>query len=174
MGNALYAVTVLGRDRPGIVATATRLLADLGANLEDSTMTLLRGHFAMVLLARCGASADEVEAALAPLAGDGSLLVSVREVPDEPVALRSAPVHLLSVHGADRPGIVSAVTSVVAAAGGNITDLSTRLTGPLYVLLAEVELPHGEDAEELSARLGQVAASLGVDVSLRTLDDDLL
>ena len=44
----LLAVTVLGHDRPGIIAETTSILAELGANLEDSTMTILRGHFAMV------------------------------------------------------------------------------------------------------------------------------
>ena len=47
------AVTVLGHDRPGIIAETTSVLADLGANLEDSTMTILRGHLAMVA-GRCG------------------------------------------------------------------------------------------------------------------------
>jgi glycine cleavage system transcriptional repressor len=41
----LLAVTVLGHDRPGIIAETTAALARLGLNLEDSTMTLLRGHF---------------------------------------------------------------------------------------------------------------------------------
>ena len=39
----LLAITVLGHDRPGIIAETTGVLADLGLNLEDSTMTLLRG-----------------------------------------------------------------------------------------------------------------------------------
>ena len=46
----LHAITVLGHDRPGIIAETTGRLADLGLNLEDSTMTLLRGHFAMMLI----------------------------------------------------------------------------------------------------------------------------
>ena len=50
---------------------------------------------------------------------------------------------MLSVHGADRLGIVAAMTRVLADAGGNITDLTTRLAGTLYVLVAEVELPAG-------------------------------
>jgi predicted amino acid-binding ACT domain protein len=50
-GRVQLAVTVIGRDRPGIIADTTRLLAGLGANLEDSTMSILGGHFAMVLLA---------------------------------------------------------------------------------------------------------------------------
>ena len=63
--------------------------------------------------------------------------------------------YLLSVHGADRPGIVSEITAVVASAGGNVTDLSTRLTGDLYVLLAEVDLPNAADIDSLRAAAGR-------------------
>lgn len=168
------AVTVLGHDRPGIVADTTRLLADLGANLEDSTMTLLRGHFAMVLIASADATPEEVEQALAPLAADGSLLVSVREVPREEPSAALGSTYLLSVHGADRPGIVSAVTAVVAEAGGNVTDLSTRLSEEFYVLVAEVDLPGSVDPEQLSRDLTTVGADLGVEVSFRVLDPDVL
>lgn len=170
----LLAVTVIGTDRPGIIAETTRALAELGGNLEDSTMTILRGHFTMVLLVSTAASVAEVEQALEPLTRDGSLLVSVKEIPPEPEPAPLGATYLLSVHGADRPGIVSAVTSVVAAAGGNITDLSTRLSGDLYVLLAEVELPPTADLASLRETLRETAASIGVDVSLRELELDEL
>lgn len=170
----LLAVTVVGHDRPGIIAETTRLLAGLGANLEDSSMTLLRGHFAMVLVAAAEAGPAAVEAALAPLAADGSLAVSVREVPVEGVVAGAGSAHLLSVHGGDRPGIVSAVTAEVAAAGGNITDLTTRLTGELYVLVAEVDLPPGADPAELTRQLETVGAQLGVQVTLRPVEPDVL
>jgi glycine cleavage system transcriptional repressor len=81
--------------------------------------------------------------------------------------------YLVSVHGADRLGIVAAVTRVVAAAGGNITDLTTRLAGPLYVLVAEVDLPRGA-ADELGGRLQQAADELGVDVTLRRAEPEIL
>ena len=80
----LQAITVIGHDRPGIIAETTGILADLGLNLEDSTMTLLRGHFAMMLLCSGETPADAVERALAPLTADGTLDVSVRPVPQEP------------------------------------------------------------------------------------------
>lgn len=171
---SLLAVTVVGHDRPGIIAEATGILADLRGNLEDSTMTILRGHFAMVLLVSSPEGAAQVESALQPMTADGSLLVTVREVPEEAEPEPLGAAHLLSVHGADRPGIVSAVTSLVASVGGNITDLSTRLSGGLYVLLAEVELPATVDVAELTGRLREVARSLGVDASLRPLETDVL
>lgn len=170
----LLAVTVIGHDRPGIIAEATGLLAGLGANLEDSSMTILRGHFAMVLVASLDASPATVEDALAALAADGTLDVSVREVPAEDAAPALGPAYLLSVHGADRPGIVSSVTRELASVGGNVTDLTTRLTGQLYVLLAEVDVPPGVEVGDLAERLGAVGHELGVQVSLRPLDPDVL
>lgn len=167
------AITVIGQDRPGIVADVAEVLARLGANLTDSTMTRLRGHFAMTLICAGPADAAEVEAALAPLSTDGQLLSSVRAVRPDASGAPTGEPYLLTVHGADRLGIVAAVTRVVAEAGGNVTDLTTRLTGPLYVLVAEVDLPVGT-AEALSARLAEVAADLEVGVSLRRADSDLL
>lgn len=168
----LLAVTVLGHDRPGIIADVTGVLAGLGGNLEDSTMTRLRGHFAMTLVVRAEATADAVEAALTPALPD--LVVAVRELADEPEPSDAGPGWVLSVHGADRPGIVSAVTRLLAGHGGNVTDLTTRLAGPLYVMVAEVDLPAAVDVPGLQAELAEAARSLGVDATLRPAETDLL
>lgn len=167
----LLAITVLGHDRPGIIAETTAVLAGLGLNLEDSTMTLLRGHFAMMLITNGAADAATVEESLAGLTADGTLSVAVREVPAEPSAAAGAS-YLLSVHGGDRPGIVSSVVGEVARVGGNITDLSTRLVGDLYVLTAEVDLPADADAAALADALHETAAGLGVKATLLPLESD--
>jgi glycine cleavage system transcriptional repressor len=168
------AITVVGRDRPGIIADVSGILAQLGLNLTDSTMTLLRGHFAMTLIC-AGDSADgEVEAALKPLTEDGALLTMVRAVPPESLVANTGASHLLTVHGADRLGIVAAVTRALAEFGGNITDLTTRLTGSLYLLSAEVDLPSTVDVEDVVDRLDEVGHQLRVRVSLRPAEADVL
>jgi glycine cleavage system transcriptional repressor len=63
---------------------------------------------------------------------------------------------------------------VIADAGGNITDLTTRLSGTLYVLLAEVDVPQSTDVAELQARLRDVSTELGVDTTMRPLENDQL
>src|SRR5688572_6218483 len=159
-----FAVTVIGRDRVGIVADVAGRLAEQGANLTDSTMTLLRGHFAMTLICTAQATADRLREALGDLGGD--LMVSVREIGGDGPAPAGESSYVVSVYGADRLGIVAAVARAIAAAGGNITDLSTRLTGTLYVLVAEVDLPRGV-ADDLAKHLDELGASLDVEVSLR-------
>lgn len=168
------AVTVVGHDRPGIVHAVTGAVADLAGNLEDSSMTLLRGHFAMTVIAELpdGNSVVQLERRLAPLTEQG-LAVSVLPLPpeQEPGGGTAA---VLSVHGADRPGIVHTATGVLLRFGGNITDLSTRLARDLYVLTADVTLPAECDVAQVSAALAAEMAPLGVAASLREAEEDVL
>ena len=174
MKDQIIAVTVLGDDRPGIVADVTRALADLHGNLEDSTMTLLRGHFAMVLLVRTGTGAEAVEAALRHLCANGSLVINARVLGESATSQSYGPAYALRVHGADRPGIVATITGVVARHGANIVDLGTRLGDGFYVLTAELQLPAEGSLARLETDLQGAAGELGVDVHLSPIDDDLL
>lgn len=53
-------VTVLGSDRPGIVARVSSVLADRGANIEDISQTIRSGLFAMVMLISLDDSVTEI------------------------------------------------------------------------------------------------------------------
>jgi glycine cleavage system transcriptional repressor len=163
------AITVIGPDRTGIVADVAEALAGVGANLTDSTMTRLRGHFTMTLVCT-GTTAEEASAALKTMT---DVVTEVRQVRPEASQDDNGEPYVVSLHGADRLGIVAAVTRVVAAAGGNITDLSTRLAGSLYVLIAEVDLAPAA-GDELAQQLAVAAAELGVEVTLRRADTEIL
>jgi glycine cleavage system transcriptional repressor len=169
-----YAVTVIGSDRPGMVARTTRILAELGLNLTDSTMTRLRGQFAITLVCAGTASLEQIQEALGGLTEDGSLVAMAQTVPAVDAAVDPGDHYLLTVHGADRLGIVAALTEVVSKAGGNVTDLTTRLVGDLYVVVAEVDLPPTVDHDELDSQLRNVAQELGVEATLRAGEADLL
>jgi len=55
------AVSAIGADRPGIVAAVTGVLVDRGCNLEDASMSILRGHFAMMLVVAAPPLTDAAE-----------------------------------------------------------------------------------------------------------------
>lgn len=177
-----YALSGVGRDRPGIVAAVTEVLLRHSLNIEDSQATILRGHFTMMLVVAVPDAAD-VEA----LTGD---LVAVRErlelealtlseLTELDPASEAAPSHIVTLYGADHPGIVHAATSALAERGVDVTDMTTKLAGegqaePLYALMMEVALPEGTDAGELDVALERVAGEQGVEVSLRPLEQDTL
>ncbi len=43
-------ITVVGRDRIGIIADVTRLLADANVNIRDISQTLMQDTFTMIML----------------------------------------------------------------------------------------------------------------------------
>jgi glycine cleavage system transcriptional repressor len=167
------AVTVVGADRPGIVADVSAALAALQLNLTDTSMTRLRSHFAMTLVCAGEVSPERVREALEPLSGE-RLTVTVAPVEEETREVPAGRPYVLSVHGADRLGIVAQLTGVLAAARANITDLTTRLAGDLYLLVAEVDVPSGVDVDDLGRRLAEAAERVGVDATWRPADVDLL
>src|SRR4051794_25649280 len=137
---ATLAVSAVGLDRPGIIAGVADRLAAHGANITDSRMAILRGHFAMTLIVE-GAQRDELAADLERLGGLEPWWVT--EVAEAAANPRSQPTAVVSVHGADHPGIVAAVTRVLADAQVNVCDLQTRLAGELYVMIMDVAVPPG-------------------------------
>ena len=172
-----FAVTVLSKDRPGIVADISEVLFRLGCNLEDSSCTMLGGDFAIILIvshakpfpkSRLG---DEFRL----LHEQTGLTVHVRALTEEEVcpAREEGELCLVSVYGSDQPGIVYRVTRSLADRRVNITDLNTRLIGtreePVYVLMLEAILPNGMAVEDLEHVLEKLKKELNVEISVRAI-----
>jgi glycine cleavage system transcriptional repressor len=174
------AVSAIGSDRPGIVAAVTGVLVAQGCNLEDTSMSILRGHFAMMLVVAvpAGVTADTLEGALAPVASTFDLVLVVRAIDDDVPPSPEGASWTVSVYGADRPGIVNRVASLLAAEGVNIVDLSTRIIGdadrPVYAMFLDVTLPATLEAGGWQQRLSDLADELGVSCSARPADTDVL
>lgn len=169
-------LTGVGRDRVGIVAGLSRVLYELGCNLLDSSMTLLRGEFAVILMAQVPDSQSQESLAreLNSLQSELGLQIFVRELSDDEIEERDdrGEPYIVSVYGADQPGIVAAVTSELAALDVNITDVETKRTSggesqSLFMMILEISAPKDVTEERLRSTLDQVSKQMNVDVSLQ-------
>ncbi len=170
---ALLAVTAVGADRPGIIARVTGVLLEHGGNLADSTMTILGGQFAIVLLVDSDTDAAVLERDLAGATQDLGLVVAVRGVGRG--SSSAPPTHMLSVYGADRPGIVHAVATTLAQRSINVTDLTTRVLegdAAVYAMLLEISLPDEVTPDELVAQLRAAGGLEAIEASIHPLDID--
>lgn len=175
----LFALSAVGRDRPGIVASVSSVLLDHQANIDDSQMAILRGHFAMTLIVELPDDADpdaltaDLEQARTELELDA---VALNEI--EGGGPGSEPSHVVSVYGVDHPGIVHAVSAALAVAEISITDLDTRVLGdeanPLYVMVLELALGERLSTGELQTLLQGVADEQGIEITARELEADAL
>ena len=174
-----FALSAIGRDRPGIVAAITRVLVAHGVNVEDSQMGILRGHFSMTLVV---AVPDERDAAALQRAlGESANALELEAISLQPIAELEtgarSPSHVVTIYGADHPGILAAVAGALAEREINITDMTTRLVGeaaaPLYVIVMEVA-PGALAEDDLRTLLDPVAAEQGVEISVRALEAEAL
>jgi len=172
-----FALSAIGRDRPGIVADLAGLIYECDCNLEDSSMTVLGSEFAVLLLLSC--EGEDVERRLSagckrlewekrltvffrPLEGDG---------PPRPAGMPGTPMEC-AVTGVDKAGIVARVARVLADHGVNITALSTQSRPepesgtPIYTMRIQMTVPRTVDRQALRAELERVAADLRVDLAL--------
>jgi glycine cleavage system transcriptional repressor len=174
-----FAVTAIGRDRPGIVAAISATLLDLDGNIEDSQMSILRGHFAVMLIVKLpdALDADDLDGRLRRVRDElGLEAIAVNPVDDLGVAA-TRPSHVITVYGADHRGIVHAVSAALAERGVNITGLETRLAGaadsPLYVMIIEVAIREASEPD-LEAALRKVGDEAKVEVNLRPVAAEAL
>jgi glycine cleavage system transcriptional repressor len=169
-------ITAIGGDRPGIVAGVTEILFELGCNLADCSMTRLGGQFAMIMLLEApdDVSRGKLEQALQKPGGKFELSIVVREAAHVP---SSSPVRpfVVSLYGADHPGIVYRVARELAEREINVTDLMSRIVGDnIYTMVLDIDLPEDIDSERLEEDLEVVARELGVHLSFRPAETDEL
>jgi glycine cleavage system transcriptional repressor len=171
------AVTAIGRDRPGIVAAITGALLDFDGNVDDSQMSILHGQFAVMLIVSVPEGAD-LTAISSRLEEVGKVfeLGGITVTPVSELDRGPGPTHVLTVYGADRPGIVHDVAALLAEHEVNITDLRTRRTGgpdaPLYTMMMEVSVP--ASATGLGDALDSLTGSGGVEAHLAELETEVI
>ena len=171
MSRSWYMLTVVGRDRPGIVARVTAALFEAGSNLGEASMLRVGGSFTIMLMVELAGDEAGLRAAMAPVIEALDLRAHVVPIQgllhDHP-----APDARVTVYGADRTGIVAEVTGALADAGFDILDLSSVVGGtaeyPIYVLHIEGRAEQG--LERLTAAVARLSQGGGIDVRLAPIE----
>lgn len=165
-----YMLTLIGEDKPGIVAAVSKALFDLGMNLGETSMLRLGGNFTIMMMVSGVQDADAAQQQLRPVIEAQGMCLHVDPIHAH-LHEHLVPNIQVTVSGADRAGIVAQVTAALAGVGFNILDLESDVAGsaqkPVYIMqiagVAEVPVERVEAA--LDALRGD-----GVDVNVSTID----
>lgn len=174
-------ITVSGKDKPGIIAKVSGLLFARGCNLEDVSMTLLEGQFAMMMTA-CLPTPTAVTRVLqglellkeAPWFLDCHMTELKGSVRHGKKHSKGSLPYMLTAFGKDRTGIVYEVSRALAGMHVNITDLDSRILGKgaktTYAMLLEVDVPDKGALARLKTLLPRVAKKLKIEIQLKPLE----
>jgi glycine cleavage system regulatory protein len=165
-------LTVLARDKPGVVEALSKTVSDHGANWLASRMARLGGEFAgIVQVSAPRANAAQLRVALAGLEAHG-LRVQVEQSTGDGASVEGSASLRLEVVGNDRPGIVREIAQALARREVNVDELATTcesaaMSGEvLFRATARLNVPGHVTVDSLAEELEKIAADLMVDLTL--------
>jgi glycine cleavage system transcriptional repressor len=174
--NQWVSVSVMGHDRPGIVAGVAKVLFENACNIEALSQTVVMGQFAMIVVAAPlkGSDAAQLYKDLEALAQAMDLEIHIRTITPEdklPFPAAETEPFVITVRGADRPGLVAAITTILAEQGINITRLGAEVV-PVgqqldYIQIYEVDIPKQIDFAFIQKALQERGAEIGVTVDMQ-------
>lgn len=168
--NGWFMLTVVGADRPGIVARLTAALYDGGCNLGEASMLRLGGNFTIMLMVQRAGTAAQLAALVEPVTQSLGLKLHVDRIEGR-LHQHLDPDVSITVAGADRAGIVAHAVGAFAEAGLNILNLDSGVGGsserPLYIMHIEGQALEGIEALRSAAEIIRLE---GIDVSLTPID----
>lgn len=165
-----YILSVVGKDRPGIVARVTAALYEGGCNLGETSMIRLGDSFTIMMMVRHDGTVKSLQNLLATVADSMGLHVHVDRMDGHLHRHLEPDVHI-TVYGADRPGIVAHVSGALAEAGLNIVNLDSDVGGteekPIYIM--HIDGVAGQGVKALESALAVVVKE-GVEAKLTPLE----
>lgn len=164
-------VTIIAKDKPGIIETLAQVVSAHDGNWEESRMVNLCGKFSGLLLVTVDDNKmEDLKADLAALTNKGiRTLVDVADSDDTPQSFKEIRFNLI---GNDRPGIVKEVAQALSARNINVEELATDFSSmpwsgePLFEANGILQIPMDSDVDELAEKLDQIADELAVDIEL--------
>jgi len=165
-----YILSVVGKDRPGIVSHVTAALYEDGCNLGETSMIRLGDSFTIMMMVRHDGTVKSLQNLLSTVAESMGLHVHIDKM-DGKLHDHREPDVQITVYGADRPGIVAHVTGALAEAGLNIVNLDSDVGGsdenPIYVMHIDGVAAEGIPALESAL---DVVIKEGVDAKLTPIE----
>lgn len=165
-----FVISVMTRDRVGIVADVTGAIQDLGGNLADLSQTVLGGYFTMILIASFppGVREPQIRARLVAIDPADPFEVGVRlhRASRRRTPAPAEPLYVLTAAGPDKTGLVATLSRFLREKEINIEDFSTLVKGDVYWMFLNVRLPKGADVGDLKREAQAAMDSIGVKVEL--------
>ncbi len=165
-----YMLTLVGADKPGIVANITKTLYEADCNLGEASMNRLGGNFTVMVMINTEHSENAVKEKLALPCKDQELHFHIDKIEGK-LHNHHVPDISIIVSGADHAGIVAQVTNALYDAGLDILDLNSDVAGsedkPIYICQIDGQAQDGIKA--LEAAIIPLREK-GIDISLREIE----
>ena len=169
-GRQIMVISVMAKDRPGIVAEVTEGISSLGGNLADLRESVLCGYFTMILIAGFPqeVSVEHVKKGLAEKTVSNVSVALHEGGLTEDESIENA--YVLSAVGRDRVGLVARVSRFCCDRGVNVLDLASHVEADQYTMMLQIDLSNIESLNIFKEELARFGKQAGLNLVLQHND----
>lgn len=171
-----FVLSVLGQDKPGIVALVTRILAQNNCNIEDLTQTILQSEFAAIIIFTFpeGSALENLEKDLLAKLSPLDLNTKIKPMHSRRTEQKTSQPFVVTTLGRDRVGQIARLSEAIRDLSCNITKINAINRSELYpekiVMIFEIDVPRDTDINELKKAVGRAAAEMQLGFSVQHRD----
>ena len=168
-------ISVLGQDRPGIIAAVSGILFEQGCNIENVDQTILQSEFSGIFIA--GIPVEMEFEILHKILIDGvksmglNIFIKPLDHSQPRLEFGASEPFVFTTRGPDKKGLVASITKVIADYGVNVTNLQAVFRGTDNpsdnIMIYEVDVPSDVNQKNLHADLRQTADRLSLEISIQ-------
>jgi len=168
-------ISVLGQDRPGIIAAVSGILFAEGCNIENVDQTILQSEFSGIFIAGIPVERDYEDlhkCLLDGLQGMGlNVFIKPLDHSQPRLEFGASEPFVYTTRGPDKKGLVASITRIIADYGVNVTNLQAVFRGSDNpsdnIMIYEVDVPSDVIQKDLHADLRRTAERLGLEISIQ-------
>ncbi|MDA3811540.1 MAG: hypothetical protein PF518_14575 [Spirochaetaceae bacterium] len=165
-------ISVLSKDRPGIIADITNVIYELNGDLADMSQLVLNGFFSMIVMAQFdeNITIESITEKVKKINSETSLEVIVKKTDIDLFNHRNllpSDIYVVTGQGKNRTGLVAAISSFCRDYNINIIDYDTKLSDGIYSMILEIDLSKSEPVETIQKKLDIMAEQLGLKIVMQ-------
>ena len=172
-----FLISIIGRDRVGVVSEVSGYLFDIGANLADGSYAVLGEGFEFSCIASFNQNTDltEIQDGLLQLETLTDARITITPFAYSAERADTATItHVVEITGGDRPGLIARMSEVLVEYDTNIVRMSSKRVideeGEAHYRTRFAISAISERFEALSAALFNTAGSLRLDCNIEVVN----
>ncbi len=168
-------ISVMSKDRPGIIADITTVIFELGGDLADLNQSVLGGYFSMILIAEFDdtITPEDLLAGFSHIDSETKIEATIKEMSEsletekEKLPLET---YIITAQGENRKGLVKIMGDFFYLRNINVLDLVTTRKEQKYTMIFQVDLGSISSMETFRNDLHDLADAENLDLVLQHND----
>ncbi|HID70612.1 MAG TPA: hypothetical protein EYP35_09220 [Desulfobacterales bacterium] len=168
-------ISVMSKDRPGIIADIATVIFELGGDLADLNQSVLGGYFSMILIVEFddGITPEDLLAGFSHIQSETKIEANIKVMEDSLETEKNKlplETYIVTAQGENRKGLVKIMGDFFYSKHINVLDLVTTRDADLYTMIFQIDLSHISSLKDLRQEFELLADKENMELVLQHND----